>query len=59
MLIKSYTNEEDLILDNCMGSGTTNLASLILNRKSIGIEKEKKYYDIAVKRLKDSLNYIK
>jgi len=53
MLIKSYTDENDTILDNCMGSGTTNLASLILNRKSIGIEKEKKYYDIAFKRLND------
>ena len=49
-LIKTYTKEGDLILDNCMGSGTTNLACIKLNRKSIGIEKEKQYYDIAVRR---------
>jgi site-specific DNA-methyltransferase (adenine-specific) len=51
MLVKSYTNENDMILDNTMGSGTTNLACLKLNRKSIGIEKEKQYYDVAVRRL--------
>lgn len=49
-LVKSYTNENDMVLDNTMGSGTTNLACLKLNRKSIGIEKEKKYYDVAVRR---------
>ena len=51
MLIKTYTNEGDTVLDNTMGSGTTNLACLKLNRKSIGIEKEKQYYDVAVRRL--------
>jgi site-specific DNA-methyltransferase (adenine-specific) len=50
-LISTYTNEGDMVLDNTMGSGTTNLACLKLNRKSIGIEKEKQYYDIAVQRL--------
>jgi len=49
-LLKTYTNEGDMVLDNCMGSGTTNLACIKLNRKSIGIEKEKQYYDIAVRR---------
>jgi site-specific DNA-methyltransferase (adenine-specific) len=49
-LVKTYTNEGDIVLDNCMGSGTTNLACLKLNRKSIGIEKEKQYYDVAVRR---------
>ena len=49
-LIKTYTNEGDMVLDNTMGSGTTNLACIKLNRKSIGIEKEKQYYDIAVRR---------
>jgi len=49
-LIKTYTNEGDMVLDNCMGSGTTNLACIKLNRKSIGIEKEKQYYDVAVRR---------
>jgi site-specific DNA-methyltransferase (adenine-specific) len=50
-LIKTYTNENDMVLDNTMGSGTTNLACLKLNRKSIGIEKEKQHYDVAVRRL--------
>ena len=50
-LIKTYTNENDLILDNCMGSGTTCLAAKELNRKFIGIETEQKYYDIAVSRV--------
>ena len=49
-LVKTYTNEGDMVLDNTMGSGTTNLACIKLNRKSIGIEKEKQYYDIAVRR---------
>ena len=51
MLVKTYTNEGDLILDNTMGSGTTNVASSILNRRSIGIESDKDYYDIAVERV--------
>ena len=50
-LVKTYTNEGDMVLDNTMGSGTTTLAALKLNRKSIGIEKEKQYYDVAVRRL--------
>jgi site-specific DNA-methyltransferase (adenine-specific) len=49
-LLKTYTNEGDMVLDNTMGSGTTNLACIKLNRKSIGIEKEKQYYDVAVRR---------
>lgn len=50
-LIKTYTNEGDLILDNCMGSGTTCLAAKGLNRQFIGIEKEEKYYNIAKTRI--------
>ncbi len=50
LLVKTYTNENDTVLDNTMGSGTTNLACIKLNRKSIGIEKEKQYYDVAVRR---------
>jgi site-specific DNA-methyltransferase (adenine-specific) len=49
-LVKTYTNKGDIVLDNTMGSGTTNLACIKLNRKSIGIEKEKQYYDVAVRR---------
>lgn len=50
-LIKTYTNEGDLVLDNCAGSGTTLVAAKSLNRQFIGIEKEKKYYDICIERL--------
>ena len=49
-LIKTYTNDGDMVLDNTTCSGTTNLACIKLNRKSIGIEKEKQYYDVAVRR---------
>jgi site-specific DNA-methyltransferase (adenine-specific) len=50
-LIKTYTNEGDLVLDNCAGSGTTLLAAKNLNRQFIGIEQEKYYYDIILNRL--------
>lgn len=49
--IKTYTNEGDTVLDNCMGSGTTGVACKELNRNFIGIEKEQKYYIIAEKRI--------
>ncbi len=49
-LISTYSNENDMILDNTMGSGTTCLAAKELNRKFIGIEKEPKYYEIACQR---------
>jgi len=57
-LIKTYTNENDLVLDNCIGSGTTAIACINTNRKYIGIEKELKYYEICNKRIKDHLNNI-
>ena len=50
-LIKTYTNENEIVLDNTMSSGTTGLACLKTNRQFIGIEKEKQYYDVAVRRL--------
>ncbi len=50
-LIKTYSNKRDLILDNCIGSGTTAIACKRLNRRFIGIEKEEKYVNIAKKRL--------
>lgn len=50
-LIKTYTKEGETVLDICMGSGTTMIACKNTNRKGIGIEKEKEYYDIAVERL--------
>ena len=50
-LIKTYTNEGDLVLDNCAGSGTTGVACKNLNRNFILIEKEPEYIDIINKRL--------
>ena len=53
-LIKTYTNENELVLDFTMGSGTTGVASKNLNRAFIGIEKDDKYFDIARKRIEDA-----
>ena len=50
-LIKTYTNEGDLVLDNCAGSGTTGVAARNTNRNFILMEKEKEYIDIINKRL--------
>jgi len=54
-LIKTYTNEGELILDNCAGSGTTGLGAKNLNRNYIMIEKEEKYFDIAKSRLNGTI----
>ena len=45
--INASTNENDIVLDPFMGSGTTGIASMNLKRKFIGIEREQKYFDIA------------
>jgi len=52
-LIRTYTNKNDLVLDNCAGSGTTGLAAKLLNRKYILIEREQEYAEIAKARLKE------
>ena len=52
-LIKTYTNEGDLVLDNCIGSGTTAIACINTSRNWIGIEKDEKYVEIANQRIKD------
>ena len=54
-LIKTYTNEGDLVLDNCAGSGTTGVACKNLNRNFIGIEKDPEYFKIAEKRINENL----
>jgi site-specific DNA-methyltransferase (adenine-specific) len=50
-LIKTYTNENDTILDNCMGSGSTGVACKNTNRKFIGIELDEKYFNMAKERI--------
>jgi site-specific DNA-methyltransferase (adenine-specific) len=50
-LIRTYTNEGDLVLDNCMGSGTTGVACVNTNRRFIGIEQDEKYFEIAKSRI--------
>ena len=59
-LIKTYTNENETVLDFTMGSGSTGLACKNLKRNFIGIEKDEKYFDVAVKRLEDNqINLVK
>lgn len=58
-LVKTYTNEGEVVLDNCMGSGSTGVACLRTNRKFIGIELEQKYYDIAKERIKKEMEILK
>ena len=53
-LIKTYTNENDLVLDNCMGSGSTGVACVNTNRRFIGIELSEEYYNIAVRRINEA-----
>lgn len=53
-LIKTYTNEGETVLDNTMGSGTTGVACMNLNRKFIGIERDDTYFTIASNRIDDA-----
>ena len=50
-LVKTFSNENDVVLDNCMGAGTTGVACKNLNRKFIGIELDDTYYKIAKNRI--------
>ena len=52
-LIKTYTQDGEIILDNCMGSGSTGVAALNLHRKFIGIELDKQYFEIAKNRIQN------
>lgn len=52
-LIKTYSNEHDVILDNCMGSGTTAIACMSTNRSYIGYELDAHYYQVLTKRIQE------
>lgn len=52
-LIKTYSNEGETVLDNCMGSGSTGVACKNTNRNFIGIELDEKYFNIACNRLEE------
>lgn len=54
-LIKTYTNEGETVLDNCMGSGSTGVACVNTNRKFIGMELEEKYFEVAKDRIANQL----
>ena len=52
-LIKTYSNEGDVVLDNCMGSGSTAIAAINTNRNYIGYELNEEYYYIINKRISE------
>ena len=54
-LIKTYTNEGETVLDNCMGSGTTAIAAINTNRNYIGFELDEEYYNLANERISKTL----
>ena len=55
-LIRTYTDVGQVVLDNAMGSGTTGEACILAGREFVGIEKDKKYFDIACRRLENCYN---
>jgi site-specific DNA-methyltransferase (adenine-specific) len=57
-LVLTYTNKGDIVLDNCMGSGTTGVACMNTGRRFIGIERDEKYFSIAKDRIESSLNVL-
>ena len=54
-LIKTFSNEGDIVLDNCMGSGSTGVACINTNRNFIGIELNEKYFNIATERINSDI----
>lgn len=57
-LIRTYTNENDVVLDNCMGSGSTIIAAIRENRQYVGIEKDEHYFEIAKERIKNETSQL-
>jgi len=51
LLVKSYTNEKDIVIDPFMGSGTTGVSCVKAGRAFIGIERKKEYFDLACERI--------
>ncbi len=58
-LIRTYTNPGELVLDSCMGSGTTCVAAIMEDRHYIGIEQDEMYFTIAKKRIKEEKQQLK
>ena len=58
-LIKTFSNENDLIVDLTMGSGSTGVAAKNTNRNFIGIEQDENYFNIAEKRIKETTQQTK
>lgn len=58
-LVKTYSNENETVLDNVMGSGTTGVAALNTNRKFIGIEKDETYFEFAKERIAETIKTAK
>jgi len=58
-LIRTYSNSDDIILDNTMGSGTTCVAAIMEKRRYIGIEKDEKYFEIAKRRIQQEQSQLK
>lgn len=56
-LIKTYTNEGETVLDNCMGSGSTGVACMNTNRRFIGFELDTKYFNTAKERLNEEVKH--
>lgn len=55
-LVKTYTGEGDTVLDSCMGSGSTGVACVNMDRRFIGIEKDSRYFEIAQRRIETAYN---
>lgn len=55
-LIKTYTDEDDTVLDNCMGSGSTGVACINLKRNFIGFEKDKTFFEFAKNRINQAIH---
>ena len=53
-LIRTYTDEGEIVLDNCMGSGSTGVACVNTGRSFIGIELDEEYYEVARQRIADA-----